>query len=92
METAPLRSRARNEPVRSPEDESTVPPVPSTVLAETSPDVAPPVSDVVATSRPPLSVRRVPPPQPRNRVAIYLGCLAVALAIAVAVAIILGYR
>lgn len=97
METAPVRSRARNEPVRSPEDESTAPPVPSTVLAETSSDVAPPVSDVVATqaappSRPPLSVRRVPPPQPRNRMAIYLGCLAVALAIAVAVAIILGYR
>lgn len=106
METAPMRNLAPDEPVRSREDESIVPPVPSTPsaswapigLAETSPDdMAPPVSEVVATlavppSRPLLSVRRVPPPRPRNRTAIYLGCLAVALAIAVAVAVILRYR
>jgi hypothetical protein len=46
----------------------------------------------ISSARHALNVRRVPPPQPRNRTALYLGCLAVALAIAVTVAILLRYR
>jgi hypothetical protein len=103
-DSATVASVAGDERVRSREGEPMVllaPSIPSESsapnrVADTASGVEP-LGDVAAAQvtpapRTPLVVRRVPPPQPRNRTAIYLGCLAVALAIAIAVAVILKYR